>query len=92
MAETRIDKQPAICVLLNNAVRVSFIVAPTRMSDSPLLEFTTDFRVLKVETSPFERSFDRHVEDDKDYFLMTEPKRTASFCPFAQDVLQQYTL
>jgi hypothetical protein len=54
--ETRYEKQAALTILLSNAVRVTFLIAPTRMTDSHLLDFTSDFRVVKIEASPFERT------------------------------------
>ena len=50
-------------IVLSNCVRVTFVVAPTRMTDSFQLCFSSDFRLVKIETNPLMRSIYSYSED-----------------------------
>jgi hypothetical protein len=68
-------------VVFSNCVRVTFSIAPSRKK---LLEFESDFLVVKVEASPFERAFDC-FNDTEASCLLTKPQYCASFLPFKAD-------
>jgi hypothetical protein len=81
--------QACLLVALNNCVRVTLCVA-----SKPVLDFASDVRVLKLESSPFERAFDM-MFDSNESPLLTIPASTASLQPFKYDfavecVLKQY--
>jgi hypothetical protein len=86
--ETQHLDRPALLLVLSNCVRITLGVAPPT---NHRLDLTSDIRVLKLETSPFERSFDLYSESD-DFPLISEPVSTAAFNPFKHDYANEIDL
>jgi len=80
-------------VVLSNAVRVTFTVAPPREF---FLDFNSDFRIVRLETSPIERSLNLDQSFAAGHQL-SGPTQTEIFPPFNPDYsleieLQQYAV